>query len=93
MSMDTPESLTATRRLSRNSEHATEESTCFDELAGGVRAMGESFAAMHQHFEQLQTVNDSLIEFNNSFSAFLFGLASSTSALRWPQVRKHVQCI
>lgn len=55
--------------------------------------MGESFAAMHQHFEQLQTVNDSLIEFNNSFSAFLFGLASSTSALRWPQVRKHVQCI
>lgn len=82
------ESVGSMRPLSRGSERDADESTCFDGLTGAVNALGNCFSTMHEQYEQLQKVNDSFIEFNNSFSAFLFGLASSTSALRWPQVHK-----
>ncbi|KAG0172195.1 hypothetical protein DFQ28_007476, partial [Apophysomyces sp. BC1034] len=65
-----------------SSEHP---STFFDVLEGQIGAVGDAFAEMADQLDQLKDVNDTLTRFNESFGAFMFGMASNASALRFPQ--------
>ncbi|KAI8643397.1 hypothetical protein BD408DRAFT_431433 [Parasitella parasitica] len=60
-------------------------SNAFDLLIPSLQKISNSFSDMHHQFEKIQRVNKSLVDFNNSFSAFLFGIAVNDTTIRWEQ--------
>lgn len=57
-----------------------------DTLAPSIQMMSDSLGNMQHQFKKLQNINESLVDFNNSFSAFLLGIAAIDTALEWVQV-------
>lgn len=92
--------LTPHRRASRRftygiSQHAaanvengatSDNATCFDTFQEPLADLAASFELMHSNFEQLKQVNDALVDFNDAFGAFLFGMTANGSSIHWPQV-------
>ncbi|KAJ2956641.1 hypothetical protein NQZ79_g7539 [Umbelopsis isabellina] len=68
-------------------EHASDadNATCFDTLQEPLADLAASFELMHSNFEQLKQVNDALVDFNDAFGAFLFGMTANGSSIDWPQ--------
>ncbi|KAL9544574.1 hypothetical protein MBANPS3_007554 [Mucor bainieri] len=66
-----------------NGSYEEEEPTVFDTLIPSLEAVSHGFKDMHKQFTKLKRVNDSLVEFNDSFAAFLFGLAANDTTIKW----------
>lgn len=65
----------------------SDNATCFDTFQEPLADLAASFELMHSNFEQLKQVNDALVDFNDAFGAFLFGITANGSSIQWPQVR------
>ncbi|KAG1078908.1 hypothetical protein G6F42_024030 [Rhizopus arrhizus] len=59
------------------------EHTVFDTLIPPIEKLSDCFNGLHRQFDKLKQVNDNLVEFNDSFSAFLFGLAANDTTVKW----------
>ncbi|CEP19678.1 hypothetical protein [Parasitella parasitica] len=68
-------------------------SNAFDSLIPSIQKISNSFSDMHLQFEKIQRVNQSLVNFNNSFSAFLFGIAANDTTIRWEQAPSNADII
>ncbi|KAK4510560.1 histone deacetylase [Mucor velutinosus] len=66
-----------------NSSKEEEMHTVFDTLIPSLEALSDGFKDMHKQFDKLKKVNDNLVEFNDSFGAFLFGLAANDTTIKW----------
>lgn len=64
-----------------------EVSTAFDTLIPSLEAIAAGFKDMHKQMNKLKRVNDNLVDFNDSFGAFLFGLAANDTTVKWRSVR------
>ncbi|OAD08361.1 hypothetical protein MUCCIDRAFT_76729 [Mucor lusitanicus CBS 277.49] len=60
-----------------------EVSTAFDTLIPSLEAIAAGFKDMHKQMNKLKRVNDNLVDFNDSFGAFLFGLAANDTTVKW----------
>lgn len=70
-----------------HSSNGDEEHTVFDTLIPSIDALSGRFKDMHKQFDKLKQVNDNLVEFNDAFGAFLFGLAANDTTIKWRTVR------
>ncbi|KAL7332154.1 hypothetical protein PS15p_204236 [Mucor circinelloides] len=59
------------------------EHTVFDALIPPIEKLSDCFNGLHRQFDKLKQVNDNLVEFNDSFSAFLFGIAANDTTVKW----------
>lgn len=78
-----PQNVTTASETSSTLDNAT----CFDTFQEPLADLAASFELMHSNFEQLKQVNDALVDFNDAFGAFLFGMTANGSSINWPQVR------
>ncbi|KAI8582528.1 hypothetical protein K450DRAFT_227583 [Umbelopsis ramanniana AG] len=76
-----PQTVTSTAETSSTLDNAT----CFDTFQEPLADLAASFELMHSNFEQLKQVNDALVDFNDAFGAFLFGMTANGSSINWPQ--------
>ncbi|KAI9486607.1 MAG: hypothetical protein EXX96DRAFT_47961 [Benjaminiella poitrasii] len=61
----------------------TQAETSFDLLVPSFKTLADGLQSMHNQFELLTQVNNSLINFNDSFSAFLFAMAANDTLIDW----------
>lgn len=48
--------------------------------------LASSFETLQENFECIKDVNDALVNFNNAFGSFLFGLSVNGACVEWPEV-------
>ncbi|GAN09939.1 hypothetical protein MAM1_0305d09472 [Mucor ambiguus] len=75
--------MSSPHHTNANSSKEEEVPTVFDELIPSLEALSDGFKDMHKQFVKLKRVNDNLVEFNDSFGAFLFGLAANDTTIAW----------
>ncbi|KAI8974301.1 hypothetical protein BDB01DRAFT_853929 [Pilobolus umbonatus] len=57
----------------------------FEELASPIINVNKKLTTLHNQFTRLKEVHDSLTSFNQSFSAFLFGMTAVDATLEWKE--------
>ncbi|KAI9271126.1 hypothetical protein EDC94DRAFT_597258 [Helicostylum pulchrum] len=67
------------------SNNQTHDSKCFADLTKPLVAINKSFSTMQRRFEKLNQVNNELVKFNDAFSAFLYGITVTNTAVEWTQ--------
>ncbi|KAI7898832.1 uncharacterized protein BX663DRAFT_231581 [Cokeromyces recurvatus] len=71
--------------------------TSFDPLIPSFKALADGLQSMHNQFESLVQVNNSLIDFNESFSAFLLAMAINDTTVNWTKapteimIERHIE--
>ncbi|GAA5799977.1 hypothetical protein HPULCUR_005398 [Helicostylum pulchrum] len=67
------------------SNNQTHDSKSFADLTKPLVAINKSFSTMQRRFEKLNQVNNELVKFNDAFSAFLYGITVTNTAVEWTQ--------
>ncbi|KAI8149264.1 hypothetical protein BJV82DRAFT_587317 [Fennellomyces sp. T-0311] len=75
--------MSASRALQPHQQTQEEEVPSFDSLAEKLTVVGDYLGTINEQMEELNQSNESLIRLNNAFGAFLFGLTSHSSSVKW----------
>ncbi|KAG2233519.1 hypothetical protein BDF21DRAFT_80268 [Thamnidium elegans] len=67
------------------SNNQTHDFKSFADLTKPLVAINKSFSTMQRRFEKLHLVNNELVKFNDAFSAFLYGITVTNTAVEWTQ--------
>lgn len=57
-----------------------------DDLHDSLKLTRDHLKKLNKNFVNLKRVNDSLVDFNDAFGAFLFGMAANDSTVEWNDV-------
>ncbi|RUP43010.1 hypothetical protein BC936DRAFT_137779, partial [Jimgerdemannia flammicorona] len=71
--------------LSRRISYAPNSSLSLDFLVHPIGQIASQFDALQENFECVKDVNDALVNFNNAFASFLFGLSVNGACVEWPE--------
>ncbi|KAG2205320.1 hypothetical protein INT46_003808 [Mucor plumbeus] len=75
--------ITSSTQLDNTGDSSSE--ITLDALVPSIQMMSDSLGDIQHQFKKLQNINESLVDFNNSFSAFLLGIAAIDTTLEWVQ--------
>jgi hypothetical protein len=80
--------ITPSTQLDNTGDSSSE--ITLDALVPSIQMMSDSLGDIQHQFKKLQNINESLVDFNNSFSAFLLGIAAIDTTLEWVQVGAYI---
>jgi hypothetical protein len=69
-----------------SNQQSSNEAQSFDTFIPSIVKVTKTFETLQRRLEKLEQVNSRLIIFNESFSAFLYGIAVTDATSVWPEV-------
>ncbi|CAG8450964.1 5270_t:CDS:2 [Paraglomus occultum] len=82
---DQPQRKSISRAFRASSVPLNNNVTPLDILEGQLAGLADAFAGLQAKFENLQELHETLLTFNQSFSAFLYGIKMNAHCVEFPE--------